>query len=401
MRGQGHVVVAGCRHGGLAVTRALGPLGFRITAVTPDPDEFGTASRYVSEVAVCPPPQDEEAFAAFLLRHCHRWRGALVLETEDPYTIALGRWKEELLTAGYRVAAPHWEQSRWFLEKHRTDALADSVGVPRPRLHHPRSSSQLAEAIADLRFPLLVKPVRSSDFVARFGTKLWVVADASELIERFDMATAHGIEVVLQEMIPGTDAATLESVEVYVNGDGSWGGDQCNIKLRQAPPMWGVMRVGRSVPMIEDVRDHTRRLLDAAGYSGYASAEFKRDPRDGQAKLIEVNARLPRNGQLMLASGTNFPLLIYRDLVEGVPSRPQPVRPTWFIDVVADVGTTVVRDRAQLRRPRDLVRPYLARRKAFAVLSRRDPRPFLSMLGSRVRKRLGRTPEQPCRGAGG
>lgn len=396
---RGHVVVAGCRHGGLAVIRALGPLGFRITAVTPDPNEFGTTSRYVGEVAVCPSPQDDEAFAAFLLRHRQRWLGALVLETEDPYTIALGRWKEDLLAAGYRVAAPHWEQSRWFLEKHRTDALADSVDVPRPALHHPRSASELDEAIADVRFPVVVKPVRSAEFVARFGTKLWVAGDASELVERFDLATARGVDVVVQEMIPGTDDATLESVEVYVNGDGSWGGEQCNLKVRQAPPMWGVMRVGRSVPMIEDVREHTRRLLEAVGYRGYASAEFKRDPRDGQAKLIEVNARLPRNGQLMLASGTNFPLLIYRDLVEGVPSRMQPVRPTWFIDVVADVGTTAVRDRSQLRRPRDLVRPYLARRKAFAVLSRRDPRPFLSMLGSRVRKRLGGR-ERPRRGAG-
>ena len=38
------------------------------------------------------------------------------------------------------------------------------------------------------------------------------------------------------------------------------------------------------------------RLLKSMGYHGIASVEFKRDPRDGQFKLMEVNMAPAHDG---------------------------------------------------------------------------------------------------------
>lgn len=365
------------------MARALGPLGYRLTALTPERREFGAWSRYFDDVVVCPAPTEGTRFTDLLLDRAPAWRGALVLETEDAFSVALSR-QRDVLSEHYHLHVGAWPVVSQFLEKDRTAALAASVGVPMPRAYEVEDGNAVPDRVL---LPAIVKPVRSHEFVEAFGTKLWVVERADALADALRRASACGIDVVVQELVPGSDHGTLESVEVYVDRTGRWAAEQYNVKLRQSPPMFGVMRVGRSVPPIQDVREATRRLLVEAGYRGYASAEFKRDPRDGVARLIEVNVRLPRNGALMLRSGTNFPHIVHQDLVAHEPVPAAPLRPATFIDVVADLGNLATRDRRLLRRPWFAFRPYLHRRKAFAVLSVSDPKPMAAMLLGRLRKR--------------
>jgi predicted ATP-grasp superfamily ATP-dependent carboligase len=63
--------------------------------------------------------------------------------------------------------------------------------------------------------------------------------------------------------------------------------------------------------------------------------EFKVDPRDGQAKLMEVNGRFWGSLQLAIDAGVNFPLLLYR-LATGQTVAPQMeyrvgVRSRWLL----------------------------------------------------------------------
>jgi hypothetical protein len=50
-------------------------------------------------------------------------------------------------------------------------------------------------------------------------------------------------------------------------------------------------------------------LLSAVGWQGVAMVEFKRDVRDGKAKLMEINGRLWGSLQLAVSSGVDFPSL--------------------------------------------------------------------------------------------
>ena len=42
---------------------------------------------------------------------------------------------------------------------------------------------------------------------------------------------------------------------------------------------------------VPEVIEPGRKILQAMGFYGYACTEFKRDPRDGSHKLMEVNGR--------------------------------------------------------------------------------------------------------------
>jgi len=65
------------------------------------------------------------------------------------------------------------------------------------------------------------------------------------------------------------------------------------------------------------------QLLGALGYRGIGCVEFKRDPRDGKPKLIEINARAVRTSMLAIGADVDFPWIAYRDRVE--PGTVSPV----------------------------------------------------------------------------
>ena len=60
------------------------------------------------------------------------------------------------------------------------------------------------------------------------------------------------------------------------------------------------------------------RFLAALGYRGLSQVEFKRDPRDGRYKLMEINPRLYQWHGLAAACGVDLPRLAYCDLL-GLP----------------------------------------------------------------------------------
>ena len=66
-------------------------------------------------------------------------------------------------------------------------------------------------------------------------------------------------------------------------------------------------------------------LLDELSYHGVSGTEFKRDPRDGRLKLMEVNARHWLHHTLATAAGVNLSSVAYSDAV-GKPYEASPQR---------------------------------------------------------------------------
>jgi predicted ATP-grasp superfamily ATP-dependent carboligase len=362
----------------LAVVRSLGKRGLRVIAMTNNRNDCGVVSKYVSETVWCPHPKDEEALVEFLISH-KAWHGALLLESDDYYAVVLSKYKQRL-SEYYTIATPDWDILATFVEKRKTYALAAACGIPHPQTFEPQTFADI-EAIQDsIQLPCIIKPVHSHEFVARFQTKAFVIDTLEQLQERLAQCVEEGHPVIVQEIIPGGDDA-FERVQVYIDSRGEILAELYNEKIRQSPPIFGVMRVGKSVPRNLEVQELTYRLLAEANYRGYCSVEYKRDPRDQQLKLIEANIRMPRSGWLAISSGVDIPWLIYKDLVENEQICVDTYQETIWIEIVPDVLNTLVRDGASSFSLREFVRPYLSRNKAFAVFSLSDPRPFLKQIG--------------------
>lgn len=77
-----------------------------------------------------------------------------------------------------------------------------------------------------------------------------------------------------------------------------------------------------TVEVPPDVRAHCERLLAGIDYEGYAEVEFRRDA-EGQARLMEINPRLPGSLELSLRAGIDF-VRLQTDWLEGRPAGPPP-----------------------------------------------------------------------------
>ena len=330
-------------------------------------------------------------FVDYLLDRTPKWRGSLLVPCSDSALGAISRNKR-ILGAHFSVACPDWELTRRFLEKKNTRELARIAGVPCPWTYSIPSLEALEEHRGRIDFPCLVKPSTGHLYHAHFRAKM-KRADTYEQAQR-ELAEALdlGFEMMLQEYIPGEDALGANYNSYW------WEGaplvEFTAQKVRNAPPALGSPRVVRS-EYIPEIVDSGRRILRAARFSGFACTEFKRDPRDGRFKLLEVNARHNLSSELAIRCGIDFPYLQYVHLVEGRVPGPHTFKTgVYWIELVRDFAHTVRSHRIERHRVRDYARPYLARH-VFAINRLRDPMPFL-MQGTRsVQRTLRRRKARP------
>ncbi|MCX7722965.1 MAG: hypothetical protein N2379_07920 [Verrucomicrobiae bacterium] len=373
------VVVIGCGVGGWAVLRAMARTrGIQRIALSAVPGEMGWHSRYADVRRICPHPgTEEEAFVEFLLAQAPAWEGALLLPAGDFMAAALSKHREALEKV-YRVGIGPWDLVREFLEKDRLQVLAESAGVPVPRSVRvdPCATELAAKAVLD--FPLWVKPVRSERFMRRFGVKGFLAKDRPALEALKVLMRDAGQPFLLQEVIPGPDAL-LERLDIYVSRNGELLARFPHNKFRQHPPGFGVMRAGYSVASNPEAEELAERLLHKLrDYRGFASFEFKRDPRDKKLKLIEVNVRVTRPGLLATAAGVNFPELIYADLVLGGAGLAPGARVgVWWIELLPDLYYTFLHKDGRQYSWEEKLRPYRAQHKVFGDFDPADLRPFV------------------------
>jgi predicted ATP-grasp superfamily ATP-dependent carboligase len=381
------VIVVGCGTGGLAVIRSLGRRGgFHIVAASHREKAIGFASRHVAERVVMPHAgHDERAFIDFLMSRGAEWEGALILEATDGAALALSRHKEELRRY-YRMATPDLPVLTTFLEKSKLYALADGCGVPHPRTFSPSTAGELEAIAGQVTYPCILKPVYSHAFHEIFKKKMFHARDRSELAEAFGLCLGARQRMMIQEVVVGPES-NLERLHAYVDTKGKMIARFFHNKLRQNPPGYGVMRVGVSTPRNEDVESLAERLVTHGGYRGFASIEFKRDDRDGQLKLIEVNVRMPRSLWLPIASGVDFPWVIFNDIVRGerIEIR-EYVEGLYWIELYPDLLHMFFGRRKERFTWREYLRPYLATHRTFAIEDASDLGPFFRQTRNGIRK---------------
>lgn len=370
-------VVLACHTIGLSVIRALGSAGVPVHALTYDDMDMGHASKYVSAWRnIHHPERFEEAFLDEILEYGEKCGGAILIPSDDATLTVVSRHRKELKRR-YVVACPEWEIVERFVDKRLTYALAEKIGIPCPRTHIPQSRETLSEFARSVGYPCIVKPVHSHRYFELFRKKLVIAESHEEMVEAYREASNAGLDVVIQEYIPGDDCNGV-NYNSYV-----WGGrpyvEFTAEKVRLSPPRWGVPRVVVS-KKVDEILENGRSIVAAMGFQGFACTEFKKDARDGVYKLMEVNGRHNRSGMLAVHCGINFPMIEYNHLLNGeLPGRQRYPEGIYWIDEFRDIGHSILYLRKERYGVRNYLRPYLSEH-VFAVFAWNDPKPFLKRL---------------------
>jgi D-aspartate ligase len=355
---------------GLSAIRSLAAIDVPVVALDHRRQALGLRSRLAVPV-VCPHPHERpEEFAALVAEICEALpHGAVAFPTHDEYLVAVNRSAPASLRLpfGPRELIEPIQAKRFQYE------AAARAGVMLPATFHPADEEDAVRAAAMLRYPAVMKPSQGAGFKRRHGIPLVVATGPDELVEAYRLGAEFA--PMLQERIPGGDEA-LWTVGSYVAADGAVPGIFCGRKLLQAPAGVGTCRVGVA-EWDEEAVDGARRLLHALGFHGISQVEYKRDPRDGTLRLMEVNARLWQWHSLAAACGVDLVQMAYRDAVgEPVTARTSRAagRRRW-VALVRHVRESR-RERLGLRRTLAPLRPPFTE----PVFSLRDPLPAIHQL---------------------
>ena len=366
------VVVLGLLWAGLAVARSLGRSGVPVTGIAYAPTDFGLRSRHLRRGAVA--AGDAEVVLRELREAGRRGRPILVPERDESVQLVLSRWDDvrELADLPLPDDAEIVHRLR---RKDSVRAEAERAGVPLPATIAPTREEDVIRS--ELRPPYLIKPVTGQEFAYRFGEKLWVADDAQAAAGAWRRARDHGFDTVVQELIPGSQEK-IYSLFTYIGREGEPLASVVGRKLRQGP-----LRFGTSAVFIVDFDERVLalglRLLQTAGYRGFAQVEMAHDARDDTFRLLEVNTRLPMWAGIAINRWFDLARIAYDDLC-GLPAPAHRVfrdEVTWLY-LAKDAWVA-----AQMLKRRELgvggfLRPYLRRKKVRSVLAADDPLPAIA-----------------------
>lgn len=310
----------------LAITRSLGRRGVHVYRFHPDRSLIDLNSRYCTHVA-CPNLYDDPAGLTDALidfAHCQPERPVL-FPASDGAVEFIAR-NEDQIGRYFASVCASWSCVCEIQDKGRLLERALQADVPIPVTYFPKSQAEADHIATTLKYPVVIKPLtsyhwRRPEVTAAIGrVKALVVADAEELTQVYRKVVALAPDLMVQEIVPGETERLLTFLG-YIGRDGKVLAGCVRKKIRQYPPGFGYCCL---TEMVDDpeIMELSVRLLTRLGYRGIGCVEFKRDPRDGRPKLIEINARAVRTTGVAIGAGVDLPWIAYQEMTAPEPPAP-------------------------------------------------------------------------------
>ena len=360
----------------LGAVRNLGRHGVPTVVLDIKKSQAAFFSKY-GKGFLCPHPKyDEETYIDFLLHiGAQLPEKGVLIPTGDTETLTLLRHQSQL-ESYYHFTMASYEKVDLFINKQLFYQYLEKQDIPHPKTFFPHDENDVKAASAELSYPCIVKPIYPTYFRFDFHTKLFIASSPQQLLSLYRKAHEKNHEMMLQEIIPG-EADTMFGYNAYYDHRGTPHGMFMYQRIREWPLGFGngcyIQHVQE--PILEQI---TTSLMQKIDYYGIVDAEFKRDPRDGLFKFIEVNPRVWMQNSFPSRYGYNLPYMAYLDAIgKPLPENPMSVQHhtvkwVYFLEDIQSVRAQIRNRSIQLR----TILPAYSLRNEHAVFAWDDPLPF-------------------------
>jgi D-aspartate ligase len=309
-------LVMGADYRALGVVRSLGRRGIPVWVIKQGGHLVAATSRYVQRIVPWPDGDDREKVNFLLdLCACQQLGGWMLFPTDD-YTVGLTSTYHEDLRRAYRLTVPPWKDLRWACDKRLLHQLVERLGIHQPWTAWPSTREQLLAI--DFPFPVILKPAIRLKPNSLAVPKAWLVENRESLETRLAEATdlLGAQNLIVQEVVPGGGQEQFSYAALCK--DGSSLASMVARRTRQYPKDFG--QLSTYVETIDEpqIIEPAERLLATLRFTGLVEIEFKRDPRNGQFKILDVNPRVWGWHTLSRRVGIDFPYLLW-SLGQGKP----------------------------------------------------------------------------------
>jgi predicted ATP-grasp superfamily ATP-dependent carboligase len=296
----------------LAAARSLASRGIEVVGADDAPLTVLSFSRHVKDTFVLPPEHDVsldvylDELTASIAEHAP--------PPDVPYVLMPINWRTRLyaqhrerLERHIRVATPDFASIDRVDPKHHLIETAAEAGVPIPQTKLVVDGNELDEVLAEFEFPLFLKLPDSAG-----GVGITRANDAEELRKKFaDFSRRFELSperpLLVQAAAPGEDYCTTALAR-----GGELVAHMTYRNLRQFPTEGGIGVVRETV---EDgaLAKYVARLVAHLGWNGVAQFDFRwTGDADDEPKLIEVNPRFWGGLHQSIASGIDYPWMLWQ-----------------------------------------------------------------------------------------
>jgi predicted ATP-grasp superfamily ATP-dependent carboligase len=302
---------------GLLIARALGRAGRRLAVASRNATASGLATRHAAARFTLPDgDRGVDAYADAIVAAARQCGARCVLTSSDVSLVALDARRDEL--APCVPAIPSAAATAAVLDKTETLRIAEASGIPVPRGARAASLAELADAVAAVGLPAILKPTAGWQRDEHGGG---LHAPPILLETPADVTAAMRLgwygPVLVQEYATG-----VREAHMLFRSGGDVRARVAFQALRTWPPVGGssVLRVSIEPPA--DSLAHAEALIAAIGIDGYCEVEFRR-AADGRPLLMEINGRFSQALEVAQRAGVDMiAMQTARALGEPIPPAP-------------------------------------------------------------------------------
>lgn len=316
------VIVLGGGLTGLGLARAFRRRGIDILLVLDRKDE-AIFSKDCRKSLLLPDFRYNPAILKRFLRKLARkmTRRVVVYPTSDLDALNLSELKDDLVD-DFSFVVGDKESVETLVNKSKFYRMLTRDRISYPATYFPKNMEEVRQIGRRVAYPVFLRPSISQLFARVFGgrKKGFIAYSLEDLIYCYNMATKFGIEMMLQDIVPGPPTNSYQ-LEGYYNTAHRPTVLFARQRLRIWPPDFGntTLCVSISLEKMASEKEMVNRFLSKIGYSGLMSAEFKEDPRDGTLKFLEINARAWWHFWLSSKCGADIIFASYLDAIGEKP----------------------------------------------------------------------------------
>lgn len=324
----------------------------------------------------------------------------IVMAISEADAIALNENRNRL--TGLKLLVPEQLQLEAVLTKTRTIDLAKGLGIAVPRTVQIGDLEEVDESLSSFSYPVVLKwsdPNGIAKKLARLKIPLLKTEYCGSFDELFESLSRYqpaGFYPLVQEYCAGFGLG-----QMFLLVDGEPKVFFQHRRIHEWPPEGGVSTTCVSLrsDAFPELRAQSIELLRALNWSGPAMVEYRYDPTEKRAVLMEVNGRFWGSLPLASQAGALFAWNTYLTLGLGRDAEPTSVRAGLIARYMIPETRRLVRvlfQAKQIRDPffkrtpfKDLVSYFLYffhPRVRYYVFCVDDPMPFFRDMGSALRK---------------
>lgn len=385
---------------GLTIVRELAQHGVEVHGIARHRAAPGLYSRYLTQGYFRESSREgvvrQTAALARALEPCH----VMAISEDD---IALLNDHRSLF-GEIRLLIPLAENMAWVLDKAKTCAIAEPLGIPVPKSFEFLSMDDWDTVVPRLHFPVVLKWRDPNAVAAKLSAAELKLEKAIYCHNPVDLHAALtpylaiGEFPLVQEYCPGYGLGQF----VFMHKGEALLTFQ-HRRVSEWPPEGGFSATCEAVPLTEHraLMDKSILLLRSIGWEGVGMVEYRFDPITGQAALMEINGRFWGSLPLAYYCGAAFAWLTYsvqgNDQLPPTPKLRDDLRCRFMVPetkrlfrilfqphLIQDHSLHYSRTRELARFIADFMRPGTR----YYVFSLRDPLPLFADIAFSLFSRL-------------